>query len=172
LKKIEKGLPRALSLIYNIQKTPTPSKTDIEAKIYKGKKEVMALYKEILLVNELYSFVNLDKYYEVFPSTEQMFIDSYKKNAAKEVWDIAVDSRVARSIQKLDYIGRYHLKLLPSKNFFSEFEYADYQIYPGYVALIQLEPNNVQAILIKSDELYKSFRGLHKMVWELLPEIK
>lgn len=145
----------------DIQKNP-----GFDFRYYEGEQAVLNLYKETLVGDENYSFVNLDKYYEIYPESESQFTGSYDKNPNRRVWDIAVDSVFSRQILKRT-IDRYKAKFISSPNLAFGF---DIQIYDNKVALIQLEKGSVAALVIESEMIHTIMKTLHKTMWEKLQD--
>ncbi|MDO8610448.1 MAG: helix-turn-helix domain-containing protein [bacterium] len=135
----------------------------VEVKYYEGKNSATLVYDQTRNSNEVYSFVNLDKYYKVFPSTEKYFLKALNKNNKRKVWDIAIDSPLARKIQVSH--PRYFCKLIPSSRYFSGFDFIQFE---DCLAIIQLELEQVSATVIKSKIIADSFKALHQSVWSLI----
>lgn len=161
---MKNSLQDTLSSLYSI--IPSGKDTNgVEVKYYEGKKNVQAVYQETLLSNEVHSFVNLDKYYEIFPSTDNHFWEALDKNKNRTVCDIAVDSPLARKLAKGH--NRYYCKFISSENFFTGF---DIQIYSNKIAIIQLDEKNTVATVMESKILYESLKVIHQTMWNLLPK--
>jgi sugar-specific transcriptional regulator TrmB len=163
LKKLEENMPDIVSLIKeNVPETEKGN--EVTVRYYIGEKEVKYVYGLSLKAEKVYSFVNLDNYYEVFPNTDELFVKALEENPKREVWDIAVDTPLARKIGKSH--GRYYCKFIdPSKLF----TVVDLLIFDNNLAIIQLEPGNTSATLIVSDQISKSLTSLHQSFWGLLP---
>lgn len=140
----------------------------ITIKYYDDKKGVQSIYHDMLKADKVHSFINLDKYYEVFPGTENIFWDALNANSNREVWDIAVvESPLAKKISKGH--KRYYCKFISDTKSFLGF---DILIYDDKVSIIVLEKNNTLGLIISSTILFLSLRSLHQTMWELLPNIK
>ncbi len=148
-----------------IQQNSSDSKSleDVVIKYYEGKKGVQSIYEEMVKASEVHSFINLDKYYDVFPNTENMFWDAFNNNPKRRVWDIAMDSPLARRIAKGH--KHYYCKLIKNSKFFSGF---DILIYNNKVAINQLEVDNTIGLIISSQFLFLSMRSLHQAMWKLI----
>ncbi len=163
---IKNNLQDTVNTLYSIIPS-AKEESGVEVKYYEGKKAVASIYHETLLADEVYSFVNLDKYYEIFPNTDTIFWDALNTNAKRQVWDISVDSDLARKLGNEH--PRYFCKFIAKSNFFTGF---DIQVYNNKLAIIQLEQQNTVATVIKSKALYESLKGLHHSMWMLLPDKK
>lgn len=170
--KMEKKLP---DIIKNIQEIIPEGSIDksVQATFYEGRSAVLALYKDMLKSNEVYSFVNLDKYYSFFPGTQELFKKAFDNNPKRKVWVIALDTPLARSVEKDDQekYTNYYCKYISESEKSSIFEFtnlADYQMYDDKLAIIQTDTDRVYATLIQSKLIYLSFLSLHKYIWKLL----
>lgn len=173
LNKIEENLPSFIKSIYDQQETN--NNTDINAKIIEGKKNVFEkIYQDTFKATTVYSFSNIEKYYNVYPGTRPLWIQSYKENPKRIFWDITIDSTATNTnvVYDCPEANQYRYKLIPEKNIFSSSTFTDYMIYEDKIALIQLDPNNVQGILIYSKILYEGFKILHQTMWGFLPKPK
>lgn len=152
-----------LNLIEMIR-THDKDNSSIKFKYYEGERAVLKLYQDTLTGDANYSFVNLDKLYEIYPDKGPMFQHSYKKNLKRKVWDIAVDSEFSRTVIDPEN-KRYTAKFISSPNLSSGF---DIQIFDNKVAIIQLEKGNVGAIVIESSMIYGIMKTLHQIMWHSL----
>lgn len=166
-KKLENKFPDILHIIDSYVNTKESSEK-ITIKYYDDKKGVQSIYFDMLKADKVHSFINLDKYYEVFPGTEYLFWDALNLNPKREVWDIAVvESPLAKRISKGH--RRYYCKFIPPSKSFSGF---DILIYDNKVSIIVLEKNNTIGFIISSKILFLSLGSLHQVMWELLPDVK
>lgn len=168
---IEQVKVHAPELIMNINEmVGTNYEEDSESnfKLYEGKKEVFNIYTEVLDADEVFSFANLENYYKIFPGTEDLWVEAFRKNPNREYWDILVDSEMAREIDSYDF-PRYHFKIMPGKTDDS-YVFSDCLIYNDKVAMIQLNTKNTVASVIESKHISNSLIAIHKTVWNLLPE--
>lgn len=168
IQQLKKTLPGMIEIISkNIPKAKTVD--DVEIRFYEGKKAVQGVYQETLKANEVYSFADLDKYYEVYPGTLEMWEQSLHTNPQRKVWDLLVDSPLSRKIGVEGGYERYYVKLLPKSDFFKDFGFSDYIIFDNKVAIIHLDNNNPTATVIESKEIALSLKALHRSMWQLLP---
>lgn len=162
INKLEKNLPDTIEAIYsNIPRARENS--DVEVKYYKGKKEVFYLYELSFKSENVYSFVNLDKFYDVFPNTEDMFWKALNNIDNRKVYDIAVDSPLAKELSTKH--PRYYCKFIESNNAFGG---VDILIFDNKVGIVHLDRENPTATLLSSKDLADSFKSLHSLVWMLL----
>ncbi len=169
--QLKQNLP---SIIESISKNSPKAKREnnVEIRYYEGKKAVHAVYQETLKADEMYSFADLEKYYEVFPETKDMWEEALKANPKRIVKDILVDSEMSRKIGLHGHYDRYFAKVLPKREFFTGFGFSDYLIFDDSVAIVQLDKNNPTATVIESKQIALSLKALHYTMWELLPELK
>lgn len=155
-----------VSNLINMIRAHENNENGIKLKYYEGEQAVLSFYRETLVGDENYSFINLDKLYEIYPDIQSFFLGSYKRNSKRRVWDIAVDSELSRRI-----VGksekRYDAKFISSPNLSLGF---DIQIYDNKVAIIQLEKGNVGAIVIESETIYTIMKALHQIMWHSLKD--
>jgi len=168
INKLEKNLPDIIKSIY--ESVPeAKANTQIEVKYYKGAKEVWYIYEQSFKADEYFSFADLEKFYSVYPETQNEWKKSFKSNSRRQAWDILVDSPLAKSMASDVSESRYHVKILPKGESFQSFAFADYIIYDNNVAIIQLDPNNIVATVINSAPIALTLKALHKVMWDLLP---
>jgi hypothetical protein len=93
----------------------------------------------------------------------------FEDNPNRQVWDLVVDTPMARKI-KSETHNRHHMKFLPHGDYFSTFKFSDYIIFDGQVVIIDLDVNNPKATVIDSKQIAMSLKALHLAMWQLLPE--
>jgi len=168
IKKLEDNLPDMVKSIY--ESVPqAKANTAVEVKYYQGKNEVRYVYELSLKADKVYSFADLEKYYEIYPGTVDLWKNALDKNEKREVWDLLVDSTMAREINQKKH-ARYHAKFLPKADFYAGFGFSDYIIFDDKVAIIQLDAENVTATLIDSKQVAMSLKALHQSMWSLIKE--
>lgn len=165
LKKLDKDFPLLFNSIM-LNKSDIED-NDISIKFYKGKVSVWNLYKESLKCNEVYSFCYLDKYYEVYPDTRQYYKKAFVMKKDRKVYDILIDTPLAREIAQ-DGHNQYYTRFLPKNSYLTGFVFGDYMIFDNKVMVVQLATKHPVAVVIESQDVYLSFKGLHKTMWELL----
>lgn len=164
VKQLQSDFPDFIKTISDNLPKSASQEQKVEVKYYEGKNAVAILYKQTTQSDKVYSFVNLDKYYKVFPNTENIFLKAFNNNSNREVWDIAIDSPLARKIKECH--SRYYCKLITTTaHLFPGFDFFQFE---DYLAIIQLEPNQVNATLIKSKIISDSFKALHQSMWILI----
>lgn len=168
IKQLKQTLP---TIIQTISKSIPKAKTsdDVEIRYYEGKKAVLNIYQETLKADEVYSFADLDKYYEVFPGTIDSWEKALSENPKRTVRDLLVDTPLARKIGTAGNYDRYYSKFLPKSDFFAGFGFSDYIIYDDKVAIVQLDKDYPTATVIESKQIALSLKALHRSMWELLP---
>lgn len=166
LKQTESSLPAVIDLLKEIA-PPARRMLVAESKFFEGKEGVASIYKDSARADKVYSFVNIDKFYEAFPdgSMGDLLFRAMNKNSKREVWDITIDTPFARENAKTH--DRYYCKYLSQAEDWYGF---DILIYNEKTAIIQLEPTDMFANLIMSKPVAASLRNIHRSVWELLPE--
>ena len=166
--KLKEKFPAIIKAIHTSLPKSQENK-EVIVKYYEGRRSVFFLYEETLKYDEVYTFADLQKYYEVFPDTMGMFEEALEKNKKRMVWDILIDSSLARNIMAEGKYERYHTKFLRSSERFNGFNFADYIIFDNKVAIVQLDPHKPQATVIESKHMALSLKSLHEIMWELLP---
>lgn len=163
---LELKLPYLVSsILSSATSDESPSVPNI--KIYRGRRKVWSMYEETLKAEIVYSFCDIDKFYEVFPGTKAAFVKAYDNNRSRRVFDILLDTALSREISTFGHPS-YKVKFLPHTSFFAGFVFGDYMIFDGKVALVQLDIKNPSVVIIESQDLFLGFEGLHKTMWELL----
>ncbi len=163
IEQAEKELPQVLESIKEIIPRGRTD-TSVILKYYEGKANVLSVYKETLRASLVCSFVDLDKYYEIFPDTTKMWEDALDANPRRELFTIAVDSELARQISATGH-ARYHSKFISGEQPFAGL---DFHIYGNKVAIIQLEQTNPVAIVIISRLVAAGLLSIHRVMWGLL----
>lgn len=149
-------------------KDPPSQEERFEVRFYEGHTAVMQVYKEILKANNVYSFADLERYYQVFPETSHLWIEAFKKNPKRQMWDLLVDSTNSRKVAK-EKFDRYYIKILPDSNLFKGIEFADYLIFDDKMAIVKLDIENPVATVIESADVTASLRALHQTMWSIIP---
>lgn len=169
------GLKSQFPLVADLFNTSPGKQTpnEVAVSFYEGKKAVWRVYEDMLRADEVYSFINIDKFYSSFPDTEDEFKKGFDKNPDRKFYAIALDTPLARAVEmdEKDRYPHYYCKYIPSTedNPISTFaNLVEYQIYEDRVAIIQSEGTNPTATVISSEVLHKSFVSLHKFIWQLL----
>lgn len=164
--KLERNMDGIVEEIYNsIPKAK--ENTNVEVKYYKGDKEVSYVYDLSLKANEVHSFADLEKYYDVFPDNLKIWKNALERNPKRHVWDLIVESGMSRKIAAAAH-PRYHFKILKKQSFFEGFDFADYLIFNNKVCIIQLKRGESVATVIDSTEMAKTLIALHKTMWSLI----
>ncbi len=166
MRKLEDNLNYVIQDIKKMVPENT-EKSKVEVRYYEGEKNVSLIYEESTKADEVYSFINLDKYYEVFPDTEEMFNKAFDDNPNRKVYDIAVDSPLAKKIAT-ETNERYFCKFIPSDAFYG----ADLLMYDNKLAIMQLDKENIICAVIDSKIIYESLKALHNLMWKMLSEVQ
>lgn len=145
------------------------TKVETKFRLYEGKSEVFNVYQEVFEADEVFSFANLENYYQVFPDTRFLWKEAFEKNRNRIYWDILIDTPMARKMKK-QKSDRYFVKILPSRKNDNVYTFSDCMIYNDKVAMIQLSKRNVFASVIKSKHIANSMIAIHQFVWALLPD--
>lgn len=138
---------------------------------HKGRDKVWEMYLEIMTEDILYSISDLDKYYQVYPSTFKTWLDAYSINHKKKGKDIVVDSPKARElINSREYQDRYYIKLLPKSQYFAKAEFYDYLIAKDKVVIVKEKNNEISAVTIANPKIVKFSKEFFENIWNLLPD--
>lgn len=162
IKKLEENMSDIVKTIYDLV-PKVKENTQVDVRYYEGEKVVFGVYQNSWKYDEVYSFVNLEKYFEIYPDTGELWNQVLKKNPKRKLYALTTNSVVARETQKTSpkgYISKTIGGTLPFGNL-------DIHIYDNEVSLINLEPNKTSAIVIKSETISSTMRALHKLIWEL-----
>jgi HTH-type transcriptional regulator, sugar sensing transcriptional regulator len=173
LRKMKSDLPLVIN---ELSKGSIKEQKEVERlklRYFEGKKAVWRVYEEILAADSVYSFINIDMFYGIFPGTEDLFKNAFETNPKREFWAIAVDSSLARNIEKdeNEKFTRYHCRYVSSREKNAIFNFAnlvEYEIFDNQVAIIQSDGTTVSATVITSEVVFESFRALHKFMWGTL----
>lgn len=138
-------------------------KTNIE--YYEGIDAVESVYDETMDASEVNCFINVKRYYEVFPGTRYKFVKALKNNPNRKFISISVDSPTARYIKKTRTSERYESKLVSKEEDFGKL---DFHIYDDKIAIFELDKNKPTAIVIDSPNIAKGLRAIHKLLWSNL----
>lgn len=173
INQLEQGLPQFLRSAIQFKSNSNTNRDISNITIVSGKENVYnQIIKDILKAELVYSFTNLDKMISIYPDTLKTWINIYKKIPHRQFWDITLDTPQTRmNLSRKSKIKiQYYAKLLPKDNQFFNSEISTHMMYNNKVALFQFEPNNVKGFLLESPILYESFVGLHKTMWDFLPD--
>lgn len=162
INKVEKNLESIVSMIQEL----IPShlgKNKAEVKYCEGKKNVQAIYSEVLASKSIKAFVNAD-IVKIFPDNPQLFIDAHSKRKDMMLEEIIDNSAVLENyVSKMDK-ERYKYKIAPES-----LVVPDYLMYDGKVAVIDVDKKDsdkVTAIILESDNFYKSMVKLFGYIWQ------
>lgn len=166
ISNLNKDLESIVSHLSNIAMSPKP---DDPTKVffYEGKSGIESVYWDTYSADEVRSFVDLDKFFEIFPydgDISNMLTDALRENTNRHVWDIAIDTDFARrNVQRWE---RYKCRFFPHKEASVGF---DIQIYENKLGFVKLnEP--MSAVLIQSEVYSHIVRIIHQAMWPLMLE--
>ncbi len=163
IKSLERFLPDLIDSIHkDFPDTSAGEKTSI--KYYEGKEAVQSIYREIVKAKKVYSFVNADQVYSVFPHNWDVFQTALEKSPELEMWEILEDSRSSRDYTG-DFSDRYHYLFTPEGITFSD---TDFMIFDCNVAIVHVDSQNPTAVIINSEAIAKGLIAVHKIVWNVL----
>lgn len=165
IKKLEESLGDVIGKITETVPEAAES-TKVDVKYYEGKKNVFKVYQESLGATEVRSFVNLDKYFETFPNTGDLWYEALEKNKERELFTITQDTALAREVQ-VDAHSRYHSRFLSGE---TPFGGVDFHIYDNKIAIIKLDKLNPFAIMIESSIIVGGMVAIHSTLWNMAKE--
>lgn len=146
--------------------------SQLEIFYYEGKSQVRRFYFSTLKANEVYSFVDLEMFYRIFPHGLSLQNKSFGKRLHRFVYDIVLDSEFSRNkiTQKISSreFASYKVKFLPNSSSFREYISGDLIVFNDSVGIISLSSPKVSCIEIRSSLIAGNFRALHRSLWELL----
>lgn len=139
-------------------------------KYYEGIRGVRNIYRLIIesKAKQIYTFLNTGKYFDLFPETHNLFKKFLIDNQQSYIYEIIVGNTVSTKLEKaIDDIGdRCICKFGTSDIQFKDF---DFLIYGDKVVLIQINENTPVAVMIQASSIASGLRGIHQMLWKLLP---
>ncbi|MBN1618283.1 hypothetical protein JW887_02985 [Candidatus Dojkabacteria bacterium] len=154
---------------FNTTSVRNDNRAEVNIRYYEGKTSVKSYYYKTVTEEEVYSYANLDKYYEVFEYGLGVQKRAVEQKISRNVRDILVDTPLAREVIKKrmegGYSKNYKVKFIPAESHFSGF---DFIIFNDSVALIQLEKQNPYVIEVKSSSIAAGFKSFHVALWSLL----
>jgi len=127
---------------------------------------------DVLRADKIYSFGNIDKYYEIFPGTRKLWAESHKTNPRKECWELLVDSNLARHIAALSrkeqtntYYPKFYPKLIDSLAYGS----IDCFVFDNdKIKILNLNPANPSAVTLQSQGIAQIIKTIHYSTWQSL----
>lgn len=171
IKELFDKLPKVTETILT-SAAKNKSNTQFAVKYYEGLKGVKNAYQEIIEsnVNEIFTFLNVDKYFELLPDTHNLFKQFLIENPNSNIYEIIICKTLSKELQQaISDIG--NKCICKRANTDIEFQNFDFLIYGDTVIMIQIEKKAPIAITIKSEAISNGLKGLHKMLWEFLPKI-
>lgn len=162
---LKEKLPEMISTINSSLTNPKQS-DKLEIKYYEGFQGVRSIYREVLKSNELRSYVNISKIFELFPENPQLFPDNLDKGHL-QMWELIEDSSRSREyIKDLDP-KKYRYKFFTKK---WKMDIFDYMIFDKKIAIITADDlNRVKGILIQDENIFENAKFLFDMTWDLVP---
>ncbi len=140
----------------------------VEVRTFRGRVGIREVYSMALKAEKLYSFAHLERYYDVFPRSEALWINALEENKNREVWDILVDSPRARRVMCDNRYDRYYVKILPESKDQGYILFSDILVFDGMLVVVNLDPNNLYGTIFDSKSVYHTVMTLHNIVWSLL----
>ena len=159
------NLDSVVGLIKNLIPSSN-TKDNFEVKYYTGKDNVSTIYESTIKTDVVYSFANIDNFYEVFPEGLSLIEKVINKKIKRKVYDILIQSDLAlkhAESRKSKDLYEYKLIKKPAEDFGF-----DFQIFGDMVILFQLDKEDISAIQIKSKSIANGLRALHKTIWDLI----
>ncbi|CAG1020244.1 hypothetical protein DOJK_00200 [Patescibacteria group bacterium] len=164
INKLEKNLPDTIQAIQGLVPASTDV-NDVEVKYFTGEKGVQMIYTEALRAQELRSYANIQKIFEVFPDNSEIFRQAHITNKDLKLWEIVENSEVAKEYaSKYAEKDRYHYKLSPVLFTAGAL---DILIYDGKVAVITVK-EGVTGVVISNKDYYNNTAAVFDFVWSAL----
>lgn len=139
----------------------------MEIRRYEGKDEVKLIYNDVLKAKEIRAYVNYEKLSKIFPSNTFKFLDTHRKNANMQIWEIMEDSIKAQEYAKMMPKERYFFRFATDS---LKLAAIDYILFDGKIAIIELSSNaGISGIIIENENFYKNAKAIYKFVWGCLP---
>ncbi len=169
--KKQKDFKKILQILSNVHHQK-PAINNVTIKYYEGLKGVKNAYKLITdsSADRIYTFLNADKYFDIFPETHDLFKDYLNENKKSKVHEILVGNIVSKQLkQAISDIGSRCICKFGKSNFvFKDF---DFLIYNKSVVMIDINKSTPSAILIESETITDGLKGMHQMLWQFLPKV-
>lgn len=140
---------------------------DTTIEYFEGIHAVESVYDETMLASEINCFINVKRYYELFPNTRYKFVKALKDNPSRTFLSISVDSPTARYIRKTRTSKRYKSKFVGEEETFGKL---DFHIFDDKIAIIELDKSHPAAVVINSPNIAKGLRAIHALLWDKLPK--
>jgi hypothetical protein len=121
------------------------------------------------MLRRFFTFLNADKYFDIFPETHDLFKNYLIKNSDSHIFEILVGEVLSEQLKKAikDIGSRCICKFGKSEVTFKDF---DFLIYNDNVVMIEINQNKPSAILIRSETVSDGLIRMHQMLWKFLPE--
>lgn len=166
IEAIKNNLQDTVDTLYSIIPS-AKEESGVEVKYYEGRNGVRSIYKEVLKSNELRSFVNISKIFDLFPENPELFPENMDKGHL-QMWEIIEDSPRSREYVKETDPTKYKYKFFPQA--WGNEVFFDFMIFDGKVAIITAKNSDPSGILINNRDIYGNMRFIFDIVWKLLPE--
>ena len=141
--------------------------SELEIKVYEGRKSVKLIYDDVLRAKELRAYLNTKEVIKAFPENVKLFIDAHNARKDMKIWEITENSQelVQDYISKMAK-GRYFHKSIPMG---MDLSVIDYLIYDGKVAIIN-PTGKVNGLVISNPFYYANTKAIFEFIWAVLPE--
>lgn len=165
--KVNKALdsiPGVISGLVGMAENVVPS-SEIEIKYYKGRDEVVNIYDEVLLADEIRSYLNASEVFKFFPENPDKFINAHRSNEDMKMWEIlsASDEIFDGYSSGLDN-ERYFFKFFPDD---VDISTVDYVMFDGKLAIISAE-EEPSGVMLNSKALYVHSKEIFDFIWSVL----
>lgn len=164
-KEVEKNFPDIINML-NTSLPKENNTIDAEIKYYKGKNGVKKIYDEILLANEVRSYVNIEEITNIFPENVPLFNYAFKRNPKMKMFEIVENSSEAKERFKTQKTPEnYFYKFLPED---MKLKAQDILLYENTVAIIHFK-DQISGVVLRNADLYTNFKLLFDFIWKILP---
>ncbi|MBD3329197.1 winged helix DNA-binding protein [Candidatus Dojkabacteria bacterium] len=165
--KVDKALEGMPGIISGLSKMAdgVSQSSEIEIKYYKGREEVGNIYDEVLLANEVRSYLNATEVFKFFPENLEKFSAAHKSNPEMKMWEIlsSKDEVFEGYSSDLDN-SRYFFKFFPDD---VDIKTVDYIIFDKKLAIISAE-DEPSGVMLDSYALYTHSKEIFDFVWSMI----
>lgn len=164
--KMEEKLPDVVNII-NALVPEAQKNTEVAVRYYEGANEIQNIYRNVLTSNakQVYSFINTDSYFDIFPETHKIFKEYLDKNKDAVIYEIAVGKK-SESLdldQAIKDLGdRCKTKFVQRNENTQNF---DFVVYGTTVVMIQISEETPLGIVIESETIANGLVVMHKLLW-------
>lgn len=162
---LKDNLPFVIQGLEEIMSKDTEN-MDLSLLYYSGKASIAKIYENALDYSEIFGILNTNKLLEIFPESANKYTEAFTSGRIK-LRDIIIGEPTAMDIQQQDIPG-YRMKFVRNK----KIQYSlDLMLYEDHTIFINFNDIKPTAVVINNPTIYKSFKAMYMLLWDMLPEI-